>query len=277
MPSTFDFTTTMSNQPAVDFLAEKTGLPKARIKDAMNKGACWWTIKGKQLRLRRATKDLPKGTRIQLYYDEQVLARTPEAGQRLLDQGRYSIWYKPHGMLAQGTQWGDHCSLLRWVELEQKRESFLIHRLDADAAGLMMIAHDSQAAALLSQLFQTRDLKKHYLAQVTGELNVQALRIDKALDGKQSISIVNTLRVSEDHTSTQVEVLIETGRKHQIRRHLSDIGHPIIGDRLYGTASKTPLQLLAYKLEFRCPISRQLISIELPESLRPINKNPPSI
>lgn len=266
MPSTFDFTTT-SNQTAVDFLAEKTGLPKARIKDAMNKGACWWTVKGKQLRLRRASKDLPIGTRIQLHYDEQVLARTPSAGQLMLDQGRYSIWYKPHGLLAQGSQWGDHCSLLRLVEIELKRECFLVHRLDADAAGLMMIAHDSKAAALLSQLFQSRDLKKYYLAQVTGQLNAQELRIDQALDGKESVSIVNTLKIDVQHASTLVEVLIETGRKHQIRRHLSGIGHAIIGDRLYGKASKIPLQLLAYKLEFRCPIRKQLIQIELPKDL----------
>lgn len=267
MPSTFDFTTTTSTQTAVDFLAEKTGLPKARIKDAMNKGACWWTLKGKQVRLRRATKALPQGTRIQLYYDEQVLSRTPPAGQLMADQGRYSIWYKPHGLLAQGSQWGDHCSLLRWVELERNRECFLIHRLDADAAGLMMIAHDSQAAALLSQLFQTRDLKKYYQAQVMGELIANDLRIDKALDGKESVSVVNTITISDDRSSTLVEVLIETGRKHQIRRHLSGIGHAIIGDRLYGSGSKMPLQLLAYKLEFRCPISKQPIRIELPNEL----------
>lgn len=268
MPSTFDFTTTTSTQTAVDFLAGKTGLPKARIKDAMNKGACWWTLKGKQLRLRRASKELPIGTRIQLYYDEQVLSRTPTAGQLMLDQGRYSIWYKPHGMLSQGSQWGDHCSLLRWVEVEHKHECFLIHRLDADAAGLMMIAHDSKAAAQLSQLFQTRDLKKYYLAQVTGELNARELRIDQTLDGKESISIVNTLKISADHSSTLVEVLIETGRKHQIRRHLAGIGHAISGDRLYGSASKTPLQLLAYKLEFRCPLKKQEIRIELPRDLQ---------
>ncbi|HTF96605.1 MAG TPA: RluA family pseudouridine synthase [Cellvibrio sp.] len=267
MPNTFDFTTHTSTQTAVDFLADKTGLPKARIKDAMNKGACWWTLKGKQVRLRRATKVMPQGTRIQLYYDEQVLARQPEGGKLILDMGRYSIWYKPHGMLAQGSQWGDHCSLLRWVELECKRECFLVHRLDADAAGLMIIAHDSKAAALLSQLFQTRDLKKYYLARVAGEINAKALQIDQALDGKESVSIVNTIKINDDRLSTLVEVLIETGRKHQIRRHLSGISHAIIGDRLYGNPGKIPLQLLAYKLEFRCPITKQLIQLELPNDL----------
>ena len=211
---------------------------------------------------------LAGGTRIQLYYDEQILARTPAPGQLLLDQGRYTLWYKPHGLLAQGSQWGDHCSLLRWVELELKRDCFLIHRLDADAAGIMMIAHDSKAAALLSQLFQSRDLKKYYLAQVNGELVAQNVRIDQALDGKESISIVNTLAINHERSSTLVEVLIETGRKHQIRRHLAGFGHSIIGDRLYGKASDLPLQLLAYKLEFRCPFSRKPIQLELAEDLR---------
>lgn len=267
MPQTFDFTSPQTPHIAVDFLAEKTGLPKGRIKDAMNKGACWWTQKGKQLRLRRATKELPAGTRIQLYYDEQVLARLPGAGRLMADYGRYSIWYKPHGMLAQGSQWGDHCSLLRWVELELKRDCFLIHRLDADAAGLMMIAHDSKSAALLSQLFQSRELKKYYLARVSGELRAQDLRIDTPLDGKESISVVTTLNVERDLSSTQVEVLIETGRKHQIRRHLAGIGHPILNDKLYGATGTTPLQLLAYKLEFHCPVRKQHLHIELPKDL----------
>lgn len=267
MPQTFDFTSPQTPLIAVDFLAEKTGLPKGRIKDAMNKGACWWTQKGKQLRLRRATKELPAGTRIQLYYDEQILARLPEGGTLMADYGRYSIWYKPHSILAQGSQWGDHCSLLRWAELQLKRDCFLIHRLDADAAGLMMIAHEPKAAALLSQLFQSRELKKYYLARVSGELRAQNLRIDTALDGKDSVSVVNTLQVEEDLTSTRVEVLIETGRKHQIRRHLAGIGHAILSDRLYGVPGKTPLQLLAYKLEFHCPIKKQILQIELPKDL----------
>jgi tRNA pseudouridine32 synthase/23S rRNA pseudouridine746 synthase len=267
-PVTFDFIVKLANQTAIDTLAAETGLSKQRIKDVMNKGACWWTIKGKQLRLRRATKPLEPGTRIQLYYDEQVLARTPEPGELIHDAARYSIWYKPHGMLAQGSQWGDHCSLLRWVEVNTKRNCFLIHRLDADAAGLMMIAHDPQAAALLSQLFQGRTMHKEYQAWVVGELNETARRLEMPLDGKESISEITTLYVSEDKQSTLLNVKIETGRKHQIRRHLSAINHPIIGDRVYGTPHKNPLQLLAYRLEFVCPVSKQSLKIVLPEDMQ---------
>ncbi len=169
-PKTFTFTVENPGQTALDVLADGTGLSRQRIKDAMNKGAAWWNQKGKTLRLRRATKVLNKGCKIQLFYDEQVLARKPEPAQLIHDADRYSIWFKPHGMLSQGSQWGDHCSLLRWVEVNgtPKRECFLVHRLDADAAGLVLIAHDQQSAARLSHLFQSRDIRKCYQAWVNG-------------------------------------------------------------------------------------------------------------
>lgn len=268
MPQTFDFIVDTHDLTAVEFLAHKTGLSKQRIKDAMNKGACWWTLKGKQLRLRRASKPINKGTRLQLYYDEQVLARIPEPGQLIADAKRYSIWYKPHSLLAQGSQWGDHCSLMRWVELHLKRDCFLVHRLDADAAGLMLLAHDSQAASLLSQLFQTRAMHKEYQAWVIGELNATARRLELPLDGKESISTIDTRFINDEKSLSLLNITIETGRKHQIRRHLAAINHPILGDRLYGSADKKPLQLLAYRLEFMCPISKQAIKVELPEAMQ---------
>jgi len=150
---------------AVDILSEASGLPKGRIKDAMAKGACWWTLKGKQVRLRKAKREVKAGTRLQLHYDDTVLARKLETPELLEDKSRYSVWYKPHGLLAQGSQWGDHCSLLRLAEVQLDRPCYLIHRLDADAAGLMMIAHDSKAAGALSQCFSGRTMTKHYLAR----------------------------------------------------------------------------------------------------------------
>lgn len=252
-------------QTAAEALADHTGLSKGRIKDAMNKGACWWTLKGKQLRLRRASKDLQAGTRLALYYDDTVLARTPSPAERIWDGKGYSVWYKPHGLLAQGSQWGDHCSLLRWVEKQTGRPCYLVHRLDADAAGLMVIAHDPQAAGALSRLFQGRDIRKVYQARISGELQARERRIDDPVDGKEAVSVVTTLASSPD--STLVSVTIETGRKHQIRRHLAGIGHPIVGDRLYGTPADRPLQLVAVELGFRCPLSRQPHHITLPDSL----------
>ncbi|MBQ0745622.1 MAG: RluA family pseudouridine synthase [Marinobacter sp.] len=265
--------TTDQPETASEALSQASGLSRQRIKDAMNKGACWWTLKGKQVRLRRATKELKVGTRLQLYYDESVLDRKPEAATLIADKSRYSVWFKPHGLLAQGSQWGDHCSLLRCVELELKRPCFLIHRLDADAAGLMLIAHDSKAAGALSQCFSGRTMTKHYLARVTGIIHTRDQLIDTPVDGKAAISRATTLSTDETSQTSLLQVAIETGRKHQIRKHLESIGHPIVGDRLYGKPTKATLQLLAVSLEFDCPLSRQRVKLELPE---PLNRLEPA-
>ena len=261
---------------AVDILSEASGLPKQRIKDAMAKGACWWTLKGKIVRLRKAKRDVKAGTRMQLYYDEAVLARKAPEAELLEDKRRYSVWFKPHGLLAQGSQWGDHCSLLRVAEVQLNRPCFLIHRLDADAAGLMLIAHDSKAAAALSQLFAGRTIIKQYLANVTGVLDLQEQTIDGEIDGKAAVSHVTALSVETSSVNTgasisRVNVRIETGRKHQIRRHLASIGHPIVADRLYGVAAGMPLQLLAYYLQFDCPLAKSKITLELPERLKQLS------
>ena len=275
IPQKFEFTVTQAEQTALDLLAEGTGLSKQRIKDAMNKGAVWWTLKGKTLRLRRATKVLYKGSKIQFFYDEQVLARKPESANLIYDGGNYSIWFKPAGMLSQGSQWGDHCSILRWVEVngqpndgQRQRECFLVHRLDADAMGLIILAHDSQSAAKLSALFQARDMRKFYQAWVVDDCDIPTtgLTLNYELDGKSAITNIKKIRV--DNNKTLLDVHIETGRKHQIRRHLANIGHPIVGDRLYGTKSTLGLQLLAYRLEFVCPNTRQAVIVELPQELQ---------
>ena len=275
IPQKFEFTVTQAEQTALDLLAEGTGLSKQRIKDAMNKGAVWWTLKGKTLRLRRATKVLYKGSKIQFFYDEQVLARKPENANLIYDGGDYSIWFKPAGMLSQGSQWGDHCSILRWVEVngqanegQRQRECFLVHRLDADAMGLIILAHDSKSAAKLSALFQARDMRKLYQAWVVGDCDIPAtgLTLDGELDGK--VAITNIKKVRVDDNKTLLDIHIETGRKHQIRRHLAIFGHAIVGDKLYGTKSPVRLQLLAYRLEFVCPIRQQPVIVELPQDLQ---------
>jgi len=256
---------------ACDFLAARSGLSKSRIKEAMKKGAIWLKKKkGGFKRLRRASLNLVKGDRIEMHYDEKVLSTIPPVAECLADRGGYSVWQKPAGMMAQGTMYGDHCSLLRTAELfySLSREVFLVHRLDREASGIMLIAHNGTAAAALSGLFQKNMITKKYRAEVFGDLGGKGRRglIDFLLDGKTAITEYQVLSYDPGKGTSEVEVLIKTGRLHQIRRHFDMIGHPVIGDPRYGKENKNAdgMKLTAVSLRFICPVSKKEVEFLLP-------------
>lgn len=236
-----------------------------QLKKAMSHGAVWWQQGKRQERLRRATRTLPVNTTLHVHYDANILAITPPTPTLLADEQQYSVWAKPAGLLAQGTLQGDHCSLLRLVELQLQRPAFLVHRLDREANGLMLIAHTSQAAAALSALFQQRDgITKQYQATVQGQPDIRSLphRIDAALDGKPCCTWIDKITTqdstTQDNGTSLLSLRIDTGRKHQIRRHLAGLGHPVCGDVRYGATAlpvHATLSLTACRLIFRCPLT----------------------
>lgn len=263
MPTrSFTLTASSSTEDAVTALARISELPKGRLKDALNKGAVWLKRGSKQKRLRRATFPLLPGDTLTLHYNPEVLALVPPAPELLADERGYSVWIKPAGLLAQGSPEGDHCSLLRQVELLLKRECFLVHRLDREAAGLMLVAHTPKAAAALSALFARQDanagLRKEYLVEVLGEVP-SAGEIALPLDDKAALTRYRRISADPARNSSRVEVELVTGRKHQIRRHFGAIGHPVLGDPQYGSGNKDArgLQLFAVALEFTCPLRGQ--------------------
>ena len=248
----------------INVLADATSLSKQVLKSALDKG-CVWLKSGKKInRVRRVKKPLKVGDEVFLYFNEKILSSIPAEPDLLLDKKDYSVWFKPAGVFAQGSKWGDHCALTRLVEKTFNRNSFLVHRLDRATSGIMMVAHTKHAARDLSKLFADRKINKTYLAIVEGEFNTDTLTINEKIDGKSAISHIKLLTFANNRSL--LEVRIETGRKHQIRKHLSGINYPIIGDRLYGNADKNhpeDLQLQAIQLEFTCPITQQHIQIEL--------------
>ncbi|TAN40924.1 MAG: RluA family pseudouridine synthase [Nitrospirae bacterium] len=252
---------------AADLLAELTGLSKMRIKDAMNKGAVWiLRKKGGLQRLRRASADLKPGTHIELYYDEELLSLKPPEASCLHDQGHYSVWLKPAGLLSQGTKYGDHCSLLRQAELYfgLRREVWLIHRLDREASGLMLIAHTKDAAGVLSELFRKDLIVKKYRLEVLGDLTARGKSgtIDLPLDDKPAVTDYEAGEYDPARNLTPVVAVIRTGRLHQIRRHFDMIGFPVIGDPQYGTGNKnrTGMKLEAVSLSFLCPYRNENVA-----------------
>jgi tRNA pseudouridine32 synthase/23S rRNA pseudouridine746 synthase len=246
---------------AASLLAAAAQLSKSAIKDAMLKGAVWLTRGKQQKRLRRATFVGQRGDTLSLHYDADLLRKTPPVPQLLADEKRYSVWIKPAGLLAQGTLEGDHCALLRLAEVQLKREVYLVHRLDREAVGLMLIAHDGKAAAAFSQLFASAKselLHKQYQVLALGDLS-EAGEIALALDGKNALTRYRPLRADVALNATWLEIELVTGRKHQIRRHLAALGHPVLGDPRYGKGNAHPagLQLYATELSFTCPLTRK--------------------
>ncbi len=270
-----------SRAPAAEHLTAATGLSGQRIKQAMQKGAVWLTRDSRTSRLRRAKKPLQPGDTLHIYYDEQILTSVPSPPWLIADEGAYSVWYKPYGMRSQGSKWGDHCTIHRWVESHARpqRPAFVVHRLDRAATGLMLLAHQKRTATRLAGLFENRTIDKRYRAVVHNcfPLTTQRQTIDTAIDGRQARSFVACLEYDPLRDRSLLEVVIESGRKHQVRRHLAGIGFPVVGDRLYGhPAEVEDLQLTACRLAFHCPVSGAEKQFWLSDALLPaLQVSPP--
>ena len=260
---------------AVDVLQEATGLSKQRIKLAMSQGAVWVTRGRNTRRLRRVKRALSVGDEVHLYYDAGILAEIPPEPALIADVAAYSVWRKPCGLRSQGSKWGDHCTVVRWAErhLRPERPAFTVHRLDRAANGLILVAHSRSIAAILSALFRDRKMEKRYRAVVAGDFSGQPnpVRVELPIGDRESISEISWLQTSDDRSRSLVDVTIETGRKHQIRRHLADLGYPILGDRLYGAGATdgVDLQLTAYLLAFHCPVAGEQVEYRLGENWLP--------
>lgn len=148
----------------------------------------------------------------------------------------------------------------------------IVHRLDMDTSGLMVLARGSAAQRALSLEFQARRVGKRYIAVVDGLLSASSGTIDLPLVtdwpnrprqrvdfafGKQSLTHFRVLERDRAASATRLELMPETGRSHQLRVHLLSIGHAILGDPLYATpaaCARAPRLLLhATRLAFAHP------------------------
>lgn len=164
----------------------------------------------------------------------------------------------------------------------------IVHRLDKDTSGLMMVAKNEAAQRSLSRQINQRSIKKGYLALVMGHLTPEQGAIDAPIGrhpkdrkrmavvsgGREARTEYKVIKYLDDYTL--VEVMPETGRTHQIRVHFAAIGHPIFGDHVYG--KRSPLLgrqfLHAHRLGFRLPSSGEFVEFrsELPSDLEEVLK-----
>jgi tRNA pseudouridine32 synthase/23S rRNA pseudouridine746 synthase len=276
-PIRFDLTIRKNDPPTVcDALAVRTGLSKSKVKQAMIKGAVWHHRFGATpRRVRRATTTAHPGDRWIFYYDPDILDLHPPQAKCLWDYGQYSIWFKPAGLMTQGTRFGDHCALSRQAErhFQSKRAVYLVHRIDREAAGLLIVAHSREAAARFSALFRRQKIEKTYLVRVRGDLSQCQISgcIDLALDGKNAMTLFEVHHYDAVDDQSLVYARIRTGRYHQIRRHFAMIGYPVMGDPRYGRGNKNTegLQLVAFALAFTCPFRNSRIEAVIDPAVPP--------
>ncbi len=146
----------------------------------------------------------------------------------------------------------------------------LVNRLDKDTQGLMLIAKNRQAHYLLSK--DIKQVKRVYHCLVEGILKGEGI-IDKPIikdknsvkrlidaSGKKAITVYRSLKIFDN--KSLIECDLKTGRTHQIRVHLSSIGHPLVGDGLYGSMETKTYYLDSVYLEFVSPFTNKLIQIK---------------
>jgi tRNA pseudouridine32 synthase/23S rRNA pseudouridine746 synthase len=185
---------------------------------------------------------------------------------------------KPTGLLSVPGRGPDKqdCCLSR--VLEQFPNALMVHRLDMDTSGLMLFALSLEVQRNLSLQFEKREIHKTYVALIEGVLERDEGMIDypmrkdmtqrlppkhivDCVRGKKAITEWKVL--SRSASMTRVALFPQTGRSHQLRVHMQSLGHPIVGDNIYGT-ERERLMLHAESLQLHHPESGELIALECP-------------
>jgi|GEM_PF-42235 len=189
----------------------------------------------------------------------------------LYEDAHFAVVVKPSGIPTSGNQARTLKNTLTFNLQPSGENNALphplpVHRLDALTSGLLLIAKTTTASIHLSRQFQLRQVQKEYSAVVSGDFPQQLQQINTPLDGKPAVtrlSIVEQAPSLKAGQLTLLQVFPETGRTHQIRRHLASVGCPILGDPLYAKDHKTlkgkGLFLCAVGLEFLHPITNEKV------------------
>jgi tRNA pseudouridine32 synthase/23S rRNA pseudouridine746 synthase len=196
------------------------------------------------------------------------------------------VFDKPSGLLAVPGRGPDKQDCLAARVQARYPDALIVHRLDMATSGLMVMARGPAVQRELSRAFAAREVSKRYIAVVAGRLDApqkgwgvidlpivvdwpnRPLRIVDHQSGKPSLTRWRVLGNDETGLRTRIELEPVTGRSHQLRVHLRELGHPILGDALYAPpqvqALSGRLLLHAWSLDFVHPLSGERLALECP-------------
>jgi len=188
---------------------------------------------------------------------------------------------KPSGLLSVPGKAMEHRDCLETRVKAAYPDALLVHRLDMDTSGVMVFGIGKAAQRHISSQFQKRQLEKTYMARVRGRVVDDTGRVDLPLivdwpnrplqmvdhtRGKPSVTDWTVL--AREDGATRMELRPKTGRSHQLRVHMLELGHPILGDRFYGNAEVVAaadrLQLHAQILRMRHPDGGAWLTLQAP-------------
>lgn len=180
---------------------------------------------------------------------------------------------KPPDLIVHQSRQSDRPDLQQLLENRLGRELVLFHRLDRDTTGVVLLGKKRSINAAMAAKFEQKRIRKAYWAVVGGRWRPEWNRIETRIEraegaryanvvagGRQAISTCRVLGATEE--KSWIEVLPKTGRTHQVRLHCLAMGHPILGDRLYGERAEVPIALHARRVDLAHPVSGEALRIQ---------------
>jgi RluA family pseudouridine synthase len=271
---------TIINKPQTlfEFLTERhPGSPRTRIKKLLQGG----TVRVNNKPVTLHSYPLKPGDSVEFGNKAGIATKASLPFPVLYEDNQVIVIDKPAGIATSSIDGSNNMQLVmsEFLKLMSKStvRSYVVHRLDKEVSGVLLFAKSEIAMDTIKDKWE--ETKKHYFALVEGtpekpegtirswliEDNAMKMRsVKERPDAKLAITNYKTIRNIENYTLLDIET--ETGRKNQIRVHLSDIGCPIVGDRKYGASTDfiRRVRLHACSLSFPHPVTGDMITVESP-------------
>ena len=216
-----------------------------------------------------------RGVKIDLKVPE-IVKNTDLVPEVVYEDENVLVVNKPAGLLSEFK--GEYCP-----EATLADYGLIVHRLDRDTSGVIILAKNEETQSMLRRQFQERKTHKTYFAVVSGRLKLDEARIDLPMmrdlkrpttfrvdaNGKPAETFYRVLKTDGAHSL--LELRPTTGRTHQLRVHMKYLGHPILGDPVYGEEKADRLYLHAGRLEITLPGGvRKVFEVPMPESFNDV-------
>lgn len=250
------------NAILIDFLAVHLKLSKKKAKALLDARS----VLVNDRRVWMARHRLSPGDTIAVALSNSPKTTSLPRRQPLFENEHFLVIDKPPGLVSNGRK-----SVEEKLRADRGEADLVVaHRLDRDTSGCLLVARTPRVFDAVVKMFKQHGIQKQYHAIVHGRVKTPDRRITFPIDGQRALTLARTLDCSPE--ASHLLIKIETGRTHQIRKHLASLGHPVLGDREHGLRTATSESakhltrhmLHASSLQFVSPIDGRRIRVASP-------------